>query len=120
MQNIAAGPEKETDRKVSAKSITAIHNESKDVFTGIGCIEGMFSLQVKEVGKLYQVPARCMVYVLKQPFKQKLECLKKKSLYHYVSMEHQSDPTALYWSASQIKNCNYSSKVKSGTNNTNT
>ena len=46
-----------------------------NVFNGIGCLEGTFSLQPKPDSKPYQVPLRCVAYVLEKPFKEELEWL---------------------------------------------
>ena len=50
-----------------------IHNEFKDVFSGISCLDDTFSLQVKADSKPQQALPRCMAYVLQKPFKQELE-----------------------------------------------
>ena len=41
------------------------------------CSEGTFSLQLKPDSKAYQVPPRCVTYVLQKPFKYKLDWLQK-------------------------------------------
>ena len=48
---------------------------NRDVFTGIWCFKDIFSLQVKNDMKLYQVPPRHVVYALQEPFKKELEQL---------------------------------------------
>ena len=48
VNNFVTGPEEEANREESAKLTKAIHNEFKDLFSGIGCFEGTFSLQVEE------------------------------------------------------------------------
>ena len=45
---------------------------NEDVFIYIGCFEGMFMLQIKEGGKPYQAPLRCIMYAFQQPFKEEL------------------------------------------------
>ena len=52
-----------------------IHDTFGNAFNGIGCFEGTFSLQLKPDSKPYQVPPRCMAYVLQKPFKEELEQL---------------------------------------------
>ena len=42
-------------------------------FSGIGCFDEMFSLQVKPDSKLFQVPTRCVAYALQKPVKEELE-----------------------------------------------
>ena len=56
---------------------TKIHNTFGDVFNGIGCFEGTFSLQLKPDSKPYQVPERCVAYALQKMFKEELEQLQK-------------------------------------------
>ena len=50
-----------------------------DVFNGIGCFKGSFSLQLKPDSQLYQVPPRCGIHATK-PFKEELECLQKMDI----------------------------------------
>ena len=55
--------------KASAVTIESIHNQFKDVFTGIECFKGTFSLQVKDSTKPYQGPQICVAYTLNNPLK---------------------------------------------------
>ena len=50
------GPNKENDKRVSTNITKQIQKELEEVFKGIGCFEGTFSLQVKLDSKPYQVP----------------------------------------------------------------
>ena len=50
-----------------------IHNKFGDVFNGIGCFEGTFSLQLKPDSKPYQASPRHVAYALQKPFKEELE-----------------------------------------------
>ena len=70
-----SGPGKESDKKASTEITEQLQKEFEDVFTGIGCFDGMFSLQVKSDSKTYQVPPQCIVYTLQKPFKEELEQL---------------------------------------------
>ena len=54
-----------------------IHNTYGNVFNGIGCFEGTFSLQLKPDSKPYQVPPRHVAYVLQKPFKEELKQLQE-------------------------------------------
>ena len=47
---------KVADNRVSRLLTTKIHNELNDIFTGIGCFEGTFMIQVREGTCLYQAP----------------------------------------------------------------
>ena len=64
MYSFIAGPEKEADMAVSANKRKAMHKRYSDVFQGIWSFKGTFSLQVKEVKKLYQAKSRCVAYAL--------------------------------------------------------
>ena len=59
-----------------------IYNTFGDIFNGIGCFKGTFSLQLKPDSKSYQAPPRYVVYMLQKPFKEELECLQKNG-HHY-------------------------------------
>ena len=52
------GPNQGNDKRVSAESTQQLQRDFKDVFTGIGCFGGMFSLQVKPHSNPYQAPQR--------------------------------------------------------------
>ena len=58
----------------------------KDVFNGIGCFDGMFSLQLKPGSKPYQVPPRHVAYALQKPFKEELEWLQKQDIITLLGM----------------------------------
>ena len=65
----------DADKRKSGAMMQKIHDTFGDVFNGIGCFEGTFSLQLKPNSKPYQVPLRQVAYVLQKPFKEELECL---------------------------------------------
>ena len=44
------------DKKASTEITQHLHRDFKDVYNGIQCFDGMFSLQVKPDSKPYQVP----------------------------------------------------------------
>ena len=67
----------EADRRESNAMTQKIHNAYSNIFTGIGCFEWKFSLQLKPNSKPYQVPPRHMAYVLQKPFKEELEWLQE-------------------------------------------
>ena len=67
----------EVHRKESIELTQKIHNVFDNVLNGIGCFEGTFSLQLKPDSKPYQVPLRCVAYVLQKPFKDELDQLQK-------------------------------------------
>ena len=49
-----AGPSSESNKRKGDESTQQIHKEFEDVFNGIGCLEGTFSLQPKSNSKPYQ------------------------------------------------------------------
>ena len=58
------GLERNVDMKAAAELIKSIHDEFKDVFTGMGCLKGTFSLQIREEIKPYLACPRHIVYGL--------------------------------------------------------
>ena len=60
-------------REQVLKSHKKLQRDCKDVFNGIGCFDGTFSLQLKPGSKPYQAPLRCVAYALQKPFKEELE-----------------------------------------------
>ena len=63
-----SSPNVEADKRKSIKLMWEIHNTFGDVFNGIGCFKGTFSLQLKPNSKPYQAPPRSMAYALQKPF----------------------------------------------------
>ena len=61
--------------KVSTEIPKQLQKELEDVFTGIGCFDGTFSLQIKPGSKPYQAPTQHVAYALQKPFKEELERL---------------------------------------------
>ena len=57
-----------------------IHNTFGDVFNGIGCFKGTFSLQLKPNSKPCQEPPRHVAYALQNPFKEELEQLQEMDI----------------------------------------
>ena len=70
----------DADKRKSSKLTWEIHNTYGDVFNGIGCFEGTFSLKLKPDSKPYQVPPRHVAYTLQKPFKEELEHLQKMDI----------------------------------------
>ena len=64
---------KEADKRKSIDLMKELNKTYGDVFNGIGCFKGTFSLHLMPDSKPYQVPPRCVVYVLQKPFKEELE-----------------------------------------------
>ena len=59
----------ESNRSVSAETTQTIHNEYGDVFTGIRCFKGTFSLPVKDDINPYQTSPRHIVYAVQESLK---------------------------------------------------
>ena len=63
------------DKSKSAAMTQRIHEMYSEVFNGIECFKGTFSLQLKLDSKPYQAPQRCVAYALQKLFKEKLQQL---------------------------------------------
>ena len=74
------GSNQENDRRESTKITKQLKRDFEDVFSEIGCFDGMFSLQVNPETILYQVPLRLVVYELQKPFKEELEWLQQQDI----------------------------------------
>ena len=57
-----------------------MHVEYSNVFRGIGCFKGTFSIQVKDDAKAYKMPLRYIAYVLPEPLKKELERLQQHQI----------------------------------------
>ena len=62
----------DAEKRSSIDMTQSIHSRFGDIFNGIGCFKGTFSLQLKPDSKPYQVPPRHVAYVLQEPFKEEL------------------------------------------------
>ena len=56
MKSFITGAQQENDRRAREEITQQLHREFKDVFTGIGCFNGTFSLKTKLDRKPYQLP----------------------------------------------------------------
>ena len=72
-----SSPNVEADKRESIKLMQRVHNVFGNVFNGIGCFEGTFSLQLKPDSKPYQAPLWHVAYALQKPFKKELDWLQK-------------------------------------------
>ena len=71
-------PNYDNDKKKSAGITEQLQRDFEDVFNGIGCFDGTFSLQLKLDCKPYQVPLRCVA--LQKPFEEELKRLQKQDI----------------------------------------
>ena len=62
----------DADKRSSIAMMQSIHMRFGNIFNGIGCFKGTFSLQLKPDSKPYQAPPRHVAYVLQEPFKEEL------------------------------------------------
>ena len=69
------GPNQDNKKWGSVEITQQLEQHFTDVFTGIGCFDSTFLLQVKPDSKPYQVPLRCATDSLQKPFKEELEQL---------------------------------------------
>ena len=58
------GPSCDSEKKRSTEIIQQLQIDFEDVFNGIGCFDGTLSITAKTNSKLYQVPLRCIAYML--------------------------------------------------------
>ena len=70
----------DADKRRSSTMRQSIHTRFGEVFNGIGCFKGTFSLQFKPDSKPYQAPSRCVAYGLQKPFKEELKCLQEMDI----------------------------------------
>ena len=70
----------DADKRKSSTMMQKIHEKFGNVFNGIGCFKGTFSLQLMPDSKPYQVPPRHVAYVLQKLFKEELEHLQKMDI----------------------------------------
>ena len=50
------GPSQKSDRRASTEITKQLQRDFEDIFNGIGCFDGMFTLQLKPDSKSYQAP----------------------------------------------------------------
>ena len=77
-QTTVAGANIEIDRATSTKTKIKIYNEFSNMFTGIGCFKGNFSLSLKDAMP-YQVPPGGVAYT-QEPFRKELERLQEEQI----------------------------------------
>ena len=75
-----SSPNVEADKRKSIKLMQRVHNVFGNVFNGIGCLEGTFSLQLMPDSKPYQAPLRDVAYALQKLFKEELDWLQKMDI----------------------------------------
>ena len=61
------GGDMEANKAASAETTQTIHNEYSDIYAGIVCFRGTFSLHVKDDVRHCQMLPRCIAYALQVP-----------------------------------------------------
>ena len=79
-------PDVEADKRKSIELMQRIHKVFGNVFNGIGCFKGTFSLQLKHASKPYLVPPRCVMYALQKLFKEELDWLQKMNIIYHLKV----------------------------------
>ena len=82
-----SSPNIEVDKRKSIELTQNIHKVFENVFNGIGCFEGTFSLQLKPDSKPYQAPPRHVAYALQKAFKDELDWLQKLDIITPLGMD---------------------------------
>ena len=86
-----SSPNIEIDKRKSIELTQNIYIVFDNVFNGIGCFEGTFSLQLKPDSKPYQVPPRCVAYALPKKFKDELDQLQKLDIITPIGVTKQQN-----------------------------
>ena len=81
------GHNQDNDKRVSTETTQQLQNDFTDVSTGIGCVDGTFSLQVYPDSKPYQALLRNIAYVPKKPFKEELEWLQQPKIITVIGID---------------------------------
>ena len=79
------------DKRQSSKMTLRIHDRFGNIFNGIGCFKGTFSLQLKPDSKPYQCQPRCVAYALQKFFKEELEHLQKVDIITLLGVDETSE-----------------------------
>ena len=62
----------DAEKRSSIAMTQSIHSRFGNIFNGIGCFKGTFSLQLKPDSKPYQIPPRHVADAIQEPFKEEL------------------------------------------------
>ena len=81
----------DADKRSSITMVQGIHTRFGDVFNGIRCFKGTFSLQLKPDSKPYQVPPGHGAYALQEPFKEGLRCLQEMDIIMPLGVDETSE-----------------------------
>ena len=82
---------KAADKRASQVLMQKMHNKFSDIFSGIWCFEGTFSLQVKDDSWSYQAPLRRVAYILQEPLMEELDRLQKQLIIVSLGVDQTSE-----------------------------
>ena len=97
----------DADKRSSITMIQKIHTRFHNVFNGIGCFKGTFSLQLKPDSKPYQAPPRHVAYMLQEPFKEELRYLQEMDIIMVLGIDETTE-----WCSSFVLVPKANSKVR--------
>ena len=78
-------------KKRSTETTQQLHKDFEDVFNGIGCFGGTFSLWLKLDSKAHKAPPRHMAYALQKSFKDELERVQKQDIIAPLGVDETSE-----------------------------
>ena len=81
----------DADKSKSKAMTQRIHEEYGEVFNGIGCFKGIFSLQLKPASKPYQVPPRHIAYTLQKLFQEELQQLQELDIIMLLGVDKRAE-----------------------------
>ena len=81
----------DADKRSSIAMTQSMHSRFGDIFNGIGCFEGPYSLQLKPHSKPYQVQSRHVAYALQEPFKEELGWLQEMDIITPLGVDETSE-----------------------------
>ena len=70
----------DADRVASAKTMQIMHYDYRNLFTGIRCFKGIFSMQIKDDVKPYQAPPKHIAYSLQEVLLKELKMLQDQQI----------------------------------------
>ena len=79
------------DKRKSTELTQQLHKEFDNVFNGIGCFDGTFSLQLKPDSRPYQAPPRHVAYVLQNLVKDELDWLQQLDIIILLGFDKTSE-----------------------------
>ena len=97
----------DADKRSSIVMMQSIHTRFGDIFNGIRCFKGTFSLQLQPECKPHQAPLRRVVYVLQELYKEELRQLQEMDIITPLGVNETSE-----WCNSLVLVPNANDKVR--------